>query len=470
MIGRPTLLSPIPHPPRKFLIGNLLSIDQARPLQEMMRLAHEYGPIYQLDMMGKPVVVISSYSLVDEICDEKRFDKAVRGALRRIRRFTGNGLFTADTSDPNWAKARRILLPALSHRAIENYHWMMLDIANQLILKWERLNADDEIDVVRDMTALTLDAIGLCGFGYRFNSFYRQDNHPFVDAMVRALENIKKVRGIPLENLIYGVRERQLKFDVSFMNDMVDRLVHQRREDPSGDGPKKDLLDHMLSGIDRSTGDRLDDVNIRYQINTFLIAGHETTSGLLSFTIYFLLKNPEILMKAYDEVDRVLGSESPAKPTFSQVKKLTYISQILKETLRLWPTAPVFAVYPYEDTVIGGKYKLVKNTFVTVLTPMLHRDQSIWAPNPETFNPDNFSSEEERSRPENAFKPFGNGRRACIGREFSLHEATLALGMILQRFTLIDHTRYTLQIKETLTLKPDKFRIKVRLRGQPQAR
>ena len=94
----------------------------------------------------------------------------------------GDGLFTAETDEPNWSKAHNILLTPFSNRAMHTYHPMMLDIAEQLVKKWERLNADDEIDVVHDMTALTLDTIGLCGFDYRFNSFYRRDYHPYVAA------------------------------------------------------------------------------------------------------------------------------------------------------------------------------------------------------------------------------------------------------------------------------------------------
>ena len=168
------LLDPIPHPPRTFVLGNLLSLGTTSPVQDMMKLAREYGPIYWLDMRGKPVVIVSGFDLVDELCDESRFDKSVRGALRRLRAFAGDGLFTAYTQEPNWSKAHNILLPNFSQRAMQGYHPMMLDIAEQLVLKWERLNADDEIDVTHDMTSLTLDTIGLCGFDYRFNSFYRE--------------------------------------------------------------------------------------------------------------------------------------------------------------------------------------------------------------------------------------------------------------------------------------------------------
>ncbi|MGY4331230.1 cytochrome P450/flavodoxin [Bradyrhizobium sp. LB7.2] len=459
-------LDPIPQPPTKPVVGNMLSLDSAAPVQHLTRLAKELGPIFWLDMMGSPIVVVSGHDLVDELSDEKRFDKAVRGALRRVRAVGGDGLFTADTREPNWSKAHNILIQPFGNRAMQSYHPSMVDIAEQLVSKWERLNADDEIDVVHDMTALTLDTIGLCGFEYRFNSFYRGDYHPFVESLVRSLETIMMTRGLPFEQIWMQKRRKTMGEDVAFMNKMVDEIIAERRKNADAIDDKKDMLAAMMTGVDRSTGEQLDDVNIRYQINTFLIAGHETTSGLLSCTIYALLKHPDILKKAYDEVDRVLGPDANAKPTYQQVTQLTYITQILKESLRLWPPAPAYGISPLNDeTIGGGKYKLRKGTFTTILVTALHRDPSVWGPNPDAFDPGNFSRDAEAKRPINAWKPFGNGQRACIGRGFAMHEAALALGMILQRFKLIDHQRYQMHLKETLTMKPEGFKIKVRPRA-----
>src|SRR5438552_4238115 len=459
-------LSPIPHPPKKPVVGNMLSLDSSAPTQNLARLARELGPIFWLDMMGTPLVVVSGHDLVDELSDEKRFDKAVKGSLRRVRAVAGDGLFTAHTNEPNWSKAHNILMQPFGNRAMQSYHPSMVDIAEQLVKKWERLNADEEIDVVHDMTALTLDTIGLCGFDYRFNSFYREDYHPFVESLVRSLETIMLTRGLPLEGLWLRNRNRDLANDVAFMNAMVDEIVAERRKHAEAAEGKKDMLGAMMTGVDRATGEQLDDVNIRYQINTFLIAGHETTSGMLSCTLYALLKHPEVLRKAYEEVDRVLGPDIDAKPTYQQVTQLTYITQILKEALRLWPPAPAYGISPLKDETIGGKYKLKKNMFVLVLALALHRDPSVWGPNPDAFDPENFSREAEAARPVNAWKPFGNGQRACIGRGFAMHEAALAIGMILQRFKLIDHQRYQMHLKETLTIKPDGFKIRIRPRTE----
>src|SRR6201990_880582 len=257
-MASPNKLDPIPHPPKKPVVGNMLSLDSNAPVQDLVRLTKELGPIFWLDMMGAPLVIVSGHNLIDELSDEKRFDKAVRGALRRGRAGAGEGLSTADTSEPNWSKAHNILLQPFGNRAMTSYHPSMVDIAEQLVKKWDRLNADDEIDVVHDMTALPLGPIGLRGFDYRFNSFYRRDYHPFVASLVRSLETIMMIRGLPMENLWMQKRRREMAADVAFMNKMVDEIVAERRKNTAATDDKKDMLAAMMTGGDTSTGAQLD--------------------------------------------------------------------------------------------------------------------------------------------------------------------------------------------------------------------
>lgn len=473
----PTTTQPIPKPPVDPLvgplIGNALQIGVEAPVQAFMRLAEEYGPIYQIQLPGGSPIIVSNFALVDEICDQARFDKFLHAPLANIRDFAGDGLFTAYTEEPNWHKAHQILLPAFGMNAMRNYFPMMVEIADQLVAKWDRHatnhdtdgEIDSEVDVVADMTRLTLDTIALCGFDYRFNSFYQEEMHPFIDGMVRSLrEALERVQRLPLQHKLMFGKHRQYEQDIADMNALVDAVIQERKESGEELAAKKDLLSLMLSGVERATGETLDDLNIRYQVITFLIAGHETTSGLLSFATYFLLKHPAVLAKAYAEVDRVLGADLAVTPTYEQMHGLRYLGQILKETLRIWPTAPAFSLYPHEDTLIGNGYRIPKGQDLIVLVPTLHRDPKVWGDNANLFDPENFTAEAEKARPANAYKPFGNGQRACIGRQFAMQEATLALAMILQRYRLIDHTDYQLKVKETLTLKPDGFKIKLRKR------
>ena len=219
----------------------------------------------------------------------------------------------------------------------------------------------------------------------------------------------------------------------------------------------------MLTGVDRRSGERLSDDNIVAQCVTFLIAGHETTSGLLSFAVYFLMRDPVATARAREEVDRVLGTDPSVLPTYQELQGLTYVTQILNEALRLYPTAAAFTRQPYQDEVVGG-YLLPKGSAITALTIMLHRDKTIWGEDAEEFNPEHFHPETRAALPPNAFKPFGSGQRACIGRQFAMQEAVLVLGMLLQRFEFDDYLSYELKIKDSLTIKPDGLVIKLRRR------
>lgn len=454
----------VPQPRVRPLVGNVPDVGTETPVQGMVKLAQEYGPIFRLTFPSRSMYVLSGYELVADACDQNRFDKFVHGPLQHIRDFAGDGLFTAYTDEPNWGKAHRLLMPAFGPAAMRNYFDDMLDIADQMFTKWERLGPDEPIEVSDNMTRLTLDTIALSGFGYRFNSYYQREMHPFVEAMVRSLKEAgNRARRPDLMTRLMPVTARQYDADQALMRQVTQELIEARRRLGPEEAPR-DLLSLMLTARDPVTGERLDDQNVQYQMVTFLIAGHETTSGLLTFTTYELLKNPEVMAKAREVVDRVLGNEMPR---FEHLRELGYLDQILRETLRLYPTAPAFAVYPKAETTLAGKYAAKPDDIFFVLLPALHRDPTIWE-DPERFDPELFAPGRLEQIPPHAWMPFGNGQRSCIGRAFALQEATLVLAMMLQRFEIREAAPYQLKIKETLTLKPEGLKIKARVRQHVQ--
>jgi cytochrome P450/NADPH-cytochrome P450 reductase len=145
-------LEPIPRPPGHMLVGNLFDLEAGHPIEGLMELARKYGPIFELDLPGgRSLTIVSSFDLVNELCDESGFDKKVGAGLSQLAAGpAGRGLFTSETQDPNWRKAHNVLLPAFSMDAMRGYLPRMLDIASQLMLKWERLNVDDTVDVPAD--------------------------------------------------------------------------------------------------------------------------------------------------------------------------------------------------------------------------------------------------------------------------------------------------------------------------------
>ena len=456
-----TITIPIPQPKTLPILGNLLNVNRAAPVQSLVGLARKHGPIFRLTLAGRPRLFLSSQELVNEVCDERRFVKLVHPALERIRPLTGDGLFTAYNEEPSWALAHQLLMPAFGPLGVRGMFGRMLDIAEQMLLHWERFGSETDIHVCEDMTRLTLDTLGLCAFDYRFNSFYRETMHPFVEAMVGALRESSSRSRRPAfaTRLMFSTRRR---FDehIRYMHGLADDLVEQRRRAPQPDG-HDDLLSIMLKGRDPETGEGLSSENIRFQMVTFLLAGHETTSGLLSFALDALLRNPAVMEKAHAQVDTVLGGRTPE---VGDLAALGYLEQILFETLRLWPSAPVIGLQALEPTTIGGRYAVTPAEPLLVLLPALHRDPAVWQA-PEDFRPERFAPGEVEKLPPNAWKPFGNGQRACIGRTFALQEAQLVLTLVLQRFELLAAgPAGPLKVAETLSMKPDGFTIRVRRR------
>ncbi|MDT3398366.1 cytochrome P450 [Streptomyces sp. B1866] len=450
-------LARIPHPPRRVpVLGDVLGVSLATPVQDSTRLARELGPVFRRKVFGTEIVFVSGADLVGELCDETRFLKYVTLAVQTLRKVGGDGLFTAYSNEPNWQRAHDILAPAFTQSSMRRYHPTMLAMAHRLMGSWdEHARVGTAVDVSGDTTKLTLETIANTGFGYDFGSFEREEPHPFVTSMVTGLQSAMKMRvaALPVVGRHLGRRVLQSFSEHSdFLHATVDKVINERvaREDPSTD----DLLGLMLNTAQPATGERLDLVNIRHQVITFLVAGHETTSGALSFALYYLARHPEIRRRAQEEVDRVWGPTGD--PTYEQVSKLRYVRRVLDESLRLWPTAPAFTRAARQDTVLGGRYPMLKGASALVLVTALHRDP-VWGPDVETFDPDRFLPERVRARPGHVFKPFGTGERACIGRQFALHEATLVLGLLLRRYDLHDHAGYQLKVAERLTLMPEGF-------------
>ncbi|SED66140.1 cytochrome P450 [Streptomyces sp. PAN_FS17] len=424
------------------------------PVQQAMALMREHGSVFVRRLHGRDALFVGDPDLVAELADERRFAKHIGPGLENVREFAADGLFTAYNDEPNWAKAHDILMPAFALGSMRTYHPVMLKVARRLIDSWDRdARAGRPVNVPDDMTRMTLDTIGLAGFDYDFGSFERPEPHPFVESMVRCLEwSMKRLARVPGQD--HSAADAVFRDDAAYLAQVVDDVIAARTgTDQSAAG---DLLGLMLTAAHPADGTTLDAANIRNQVITFLIAGHETTSGAMSFALYYLAKHPTALELVRREVDALWGDRADPEPAYDEIGRLTYTRQVLNEALRLWPTAAVFSRQAREDTLLGGRVPLRAGQAALVLTPMLHR-QPVWGDNPERFDPARFTAEAEAARPVHAFKPFGTGERACIGRQFALHEATMLLAMLVHRYRLHDHADYRLTVKETLTLKPEGF-------------
>ncbi|MGW4518470.1 bifunctional cytochrome P450/NADPH--P450 reductase [Streptomyces sp. NPDC004393] len=458
-------LRPIRSPRGVPLLGNTPQIPDTNPVEYFGELSKQFPEgIYGMDIAGIEQVFVYDPDLVAEVCDETRFFKQIdKTPLHHVRDFAGAGLFTAHQHEEEWGMAHRVLLPAFSQRAMKAYFGQMLEIAQNLVGKWERREGQP-VNITDDYTRLTLDTIALSGFGYRFKSFDKEELHPFLNALLGALvESLRRSQELPMMTKLRKADDKKYRENIQQMQDLVESVIKERREGKGGG--EEDLLGLMLEAIDPETGRLLADDNVRDQVLTFLIAGHETTSGLLSFATYSLMRNPHVLAQAYAEVDRLMPGDTV--PDYDTIMQLDVIPRILDETLRLWAPIPAFGKAPLEDTVIGGRYQLKKGMRVNILEGPLHTHPKAWE-RPHEFDIDRWLPENRAQQHPHAYKPFGNGLRACIGRQFALTEARLALALVLQKFKFSDPNDYKMDVREALTRKPGGFELVVRTRPEHQ--
>ncbi|GKT85913.1 bifunctional P-450:NADPH-P450 reductase [Colletotrichum tofieldiae] len=432
---------PIPEPPGLPFLGNINEIDQEFPLGSMISLADQYGEIYRLRFPGRSIVMVSTRALVNETCDEKRFKKSVNQAL------------SAKMGEENWGIAHRVLMPAFGPLSIRSMFDEMHDIASQLALKWARYGPESQITVTDDFTRLALDTLALCSMGFRFNSYYSPVLHPFIEAMGDFLvEAGNKSRRLPLPSVFYSAKDQKFADDIETLRSTAREVLESRK---AGKSDRRDLLTAMLEGVDSKTGKKMTDESIMDNLITFLIAGHETTSGLLSFAFYQLLKHPEAYQKAQQEIK------------VDHLSKLPYLNGVLRETLRVNATIPLFTVEAFEDTVLGGKYPVKEGETIINLLAKSHLDPTVFGEDANEFKPERMMDENfNRITKEfpNCWKPFGNGMRACIGRPFAWQEALLVMTMLLQNFNFVLDPNYSFGIKQTLTIKPKDMHMRAILR------
>ncbi|BBY54125.1 cytochrome P450 [Mycobacterium koreense] len=452
---------PFPRPSWRLpVLGDLLRVDMSRPAQGIADDIAAFDGLMEQRIFDISVVCVSRSDLVDEINDEAHWEKHVGHSLRKLRPVSGDGLFTAYNHEPNWAKAHNILMPLFTKAAMQSYHRSMLDTAGELVDAWAQ-RAGGWVEIPTSTNRLTTEIVARAGFGHSFNKLSDVDDDPFLAAVIRELTYAnRRTDAIPYYDKVIGSRRRDLhRRDKAWLRERVKELVDARREaGPGGEGGA--MLDAMLHSPDPDTGEKLDEKNIINQVLTMLVAGSETSANTIAFALHFLARDPQLAREVRAEVDAQLAGRDIGEIGFDEVAKMRLLRRVIDETLRLWPTAPGYFRQAKHDTTIGGgRYRFRAGDWVFVVLLAAHRDRA-WGDDADEFNPDRFLTENLRSLPPRVYKPFGTGARACIGRQFALHEIALTLAAVLQRFDLEYDPRYRLTVKETITLKPDGLRLR----------
>lgn len=380
----------------------------------------EYGDVVHVSMLGRNLVFIRH---PDDIHDlllrrSESFQKGPDYTSQTIglASFLGSGLLTSNGEQ--WQRQRKLVQPALHARRIEAYAATMVEQTRGLIDRWR----DGQILPLHEaMSTLTMQIVA--------SSLFSQDVSGEAATVSRALAVLQQMAVSPAVLLPAWLptpfRRRQRRARAE-----LDRIVYGFIEDWKAEGVDRgDLLSMLMLGPD-GAGSGMDDKQVRDEVVTLLLAGHETTANALNWTFFLLAQNPEVESRLHAEVDRVLGARAA---TLADLPDLPYTKAVLEEAMRLYPPAWSFSRQAKEPVEVGG-FSVPAGWEVEIITYSTHRDPRWWDA-PETFRPERFLVEEP-SRPRYAYLPFGGGARICIGLHFAMMEAHLVLATITRRFRL----------------------------------
>jgi cytochrome P450 len=372
--------------------------------------------------------------------------------LRFFTALFGGGLLGSDGEV--WRRHRRVMAPAFDPRSVAAYGPAIVATVQAFLARWEALPEGALIDMAQEMKALTLQVIS--------RTVFSTDSEEIIGlvggALTRGLEAAATANVLDLVPVIgelrMRARERRLAADSAALDGAIERLVRERLANLAG--APADLLTRLAAALDEEGGGGLSPREIRDEIVTIFMAGHETTANTLSWIWYVLSQRPAEARRLAAELDLALGDRPPAQ---EDLPRLVFTRRVVEESMRLYPAAPGLSTRRAlaADEVCG--HRIPKGAAVSVLPWVLHRHRRLWD-DPETFDPDRFSPERSAGRPRFAYLPFGAGPRVCIGQVLAMNETILILAALAQTYSprlapdaeVVPAANITLQMKHGLKM------------------
>ncbi|HWF00560.1 MAG TPA: cytochrome P450 [Caulobacteraceae bacterium] len=364
----------------------------------------------------------------------------------------GGGLLGIEGEE--WRRHRRIMAPSFDPRSVAAYAPALAATVGSFIDRWGARPDGAPVDMAAEMIALTMEVISRTVFSTESAEMAALVRHT-VDVAFAQAGTANLLDLVPvLKDLRMRARARRVAAASAPLDAAIERLLAAREAAP---GPA-DLITRLLAARDLEDGGRLTAKEIRDEIVTIYVAGHETTASTLTWAFYLLAQRPAVAERLHGELDEVLGGRSPAP---EDLARLVFTRRVVDESLRLYPAAPGISTRQAlaDDEICGVRVKA--GTQVNILPWVVHRHRKLWD-DPEMFDPDRFSPERSAGRPRFAYVPFGAGPRVCIGQVLALNESVLALAGLAQRWTpeLAPDARVVLHAN--VTLRP-KFGLSMRL-------
>ena len=430
-----------PGPKGKLFTGVLGNLRCAK-LKTLIDLVQTYG-----DVVRMPVVIdmylVTHPDLVKHVLQDNHLNYGKGFNYRRMEPFLGKGLLTAEGDEH--LRNRRLVQPAFHRQRIAGFADLMAGHTARMLTRWE---PGTKLDLHGEMMKLTLAVVG--------DALFSTDISARADDVGRALCDVLEITNHRFESIFVAPKffpsPQNLRFrrSLAVLDTLVNDLVSARRK---GGEVKQDLLAMLMEARTEDGNEGMSDRQLRDEVMTMVLAGHETTANALTWAFYLLSTHPEVERRLVAEVGAALEGRTP---TLGDLPKLPYTKQVLEETMRLYPPAWAVGRQTIQDDEIGG-YHVPKGTDVMLFPFLTHRDARFWD-NPEGFDPDRFTPEAVAKRHKFAYFPFAAGPRMCIGSAFAMMEMQLVLAMVVQKFrvdliagqVVIPEPRVTLRPKNGL--------------------
>jgi cytochrome P450 len=435
------------------------------PIETLQGISHKYGDFSHFKLGRNHVYLINNPDYIEKVLvyDHRNFTKGKR--LQLAKALLGEGLVTSEGDLHD--KQRRIIQPIFHPKQIATYGKVITDYTVNLNQKWKD---GDTVDILKEMMQLTLSIICKSVLNYDVESeaedvgkalttcrnYSKRLQSPLGHVLSKIpilpeVKGAKKARE-KLDKLVYSViKERRKGFEsnIESYNDLLTRLLQAQDS----------TVENMTSANDTSGSfSRMSDMQVRDEVMTIFIAGHETTANALTWTFYLLSQNPNVEKKLLDELGSVINSDKT--PTVDDMPKLKFTEKVLRESMRLYP--PVWTIgRSVNNEYTLGKYTIPAGSTILMSQYVMHHDPRYYN-EPERFDPERWSSDTRSSLPRFSYFPFGGGIRACIGEPFAWMEGILVLSTIIKQWKMRLVRGQRVELDPAITLRP-KYGMKMKL-------
>jgi cytochrome P450 len=431
-----------PKPPSlkgHWLLGDLPAFRRDR-LAFFDDAAREHGDIVTGRLGPKPILLLNHPDFVEEILvtQNRRFHKHF--ALKRTRRTLGKGLLTSEGDF--WRGQRKLVQPAFHRDRIAGYARIMVEYTERMVSSWSH---DQARDVHDDMMGLTLEIVAKCLFDADIHGQAAGASEAMTTMMHTFTARVGRIFAPP--HWVPVPLNRGLEKAIRRLEDIMFAIIAERRKSGDDHG---DLLSMLLHAQDEESGRTMTDRQLRDELMTMFMAGHETTAGALAWTWALLSRNPDAEAKLHAELDSVLGGRTPR---FDDLPKLAYTAAAVNESMRIYPPVWVVGREAIEPFEVGG-HRFPAGMTAYMPQWVIHRDPR-WFDDPEAFRPERWLDGRLEAMHRYAYFPFGGGPRICVANNFALMEATLVVGAIAQRYRLGLTPDARISPLASMTLRPE---------------